>query len=198
MLKFGLLISAKGGNVGETLYFCGLILAQLIRLYYGRAHTTESKNPDRLGLGLVITTMWLLPALHIFTSLLQGTNYPSPSSFLPIGAAIFLASLTLRVKAHGDLGTNWSSRADTHKGQELVTTGIYGHIRHPIYASLWLWALAQSLLLPNYIAGPCALVAVLYITLHRIPHEERLLEEQFGETYRKYKDETYCLLPLVW
>jgi len=43
------------------------------------------------------------------------------------------------------------------KEHRLVTAGVYRHIRHPMYAAIFLWCLAQGLLLPNWLAGWSAL-----------------------------------------
>ncbi|MCL6613199.1 MAG: hypothetical protein K6U03_01040 [Firmicutes bacterium] len=59
--------------------------------------------------------------------------------------------------------------------QQLVTQGIYGTIRHPMYASQLLWGIAQALLLQNWIAGPAGLAAFLPLYLVRVPREERMM-----------------------
>jgi protein-S-isoprenylcysteine O-methyltransferase Ste14 len=78
---------------------------------------------------------------------------------------------------------------------ELVTTGIYTHIRHPMYAAHLLWAVAQPLLLHNWLAGPGALVFFVPFLLIRISREELTMLDAFGQEYRAYVNRTGRLIP---
>jgi len=60
-----------------------------------------------------------------------------------------IAALWLFCRSHLDLGQNWSQSLEIRKGHQLVTDGVYRFIRHPMYASIWIWCLAQGLLLEN-------------------------------------------------
>ena len=77
----------------------------------------------------------------------------------------------------------------------LVTDGIYSYIRHPIYAGLWLWAIAQPLLLQNWLAGFALLVLFTPLYFTRRPREEGLMLDYFGEEYRAYMGRTGRILP---
>ena len=70
-----------------------------------------------------------------------------------------LLSLWLFWRSHADLGKNWSVSLEVRQGHQLIKHGVYRSIRHPMYASIWLWCLAQGLLLENWLAGWYALVA---------------------------------------
>jgi protein-S-isoprenylcysteine O-methyltransferase Ste14 len=67
-----------------------------------------------------------------------------------------------------------------------VTTGVYRHVRHPMYAAFFLWAIAQALLLPNWIAGPVGLLGFGTLFGLRVGREERMMEATFGDAYRAY------------
>jgi protein-S-isoprenylcysteine O-methyltransferase Ste14 len=77
----------------------------------------------------------------------------------------------------------------------LVTTGIYSKVRHPLYASLILWAAGQPALLQNWIAGFAGAVAVALVWLVRVPAEEAMMRESFGEEYVRYSAQTGKLIP---
>ena len=80
----------------------------------------------------------------------------------------------------------------------LVTTGVYAHVRHPMYAAFWLWALAQFLLLPNWIAGAAGLVGFGVLFFGRVGAEERMLVDHFGDDYRRYMARTARIIPGVY
>ncbi|MBI3966613.1 MAG: isoprenylcysteine carboxylmethyltransferase family protein, partial [Chloroflexi bacterium] len=88
------------------------------------------------------------------TMRLEFADFPM-SPKLKVGAgAIGTVQLSLSVflfwRTHRDLGANWSPALEIGAQHTLVTRGVYGRIRHPMYASQALLALAQALLLPNW------------------------------------------------
>ncbi len=98
-------------------------------------------------------------------------------------------------RAHADLGLNWSPTLEIREKHELITGGIYSRIRHPMYASQWLWVLAQPLLLQNWIAGLLNLLVFVPFYFLRVREEERLMLEQFGDRYRTYMQQVGAVLP---
>ena len=148
---------------------------------------------------LVLTSValgtWSLPLLSIFTDLLRRFDVQLPWWGIGLGAIVFVFSLALRWRAHADLGRYWSFTVETADDHALVTRGIYGVLRHPIYVSMILWAVAQPLLLQNAVAGFGGVVAAACIWLVRVPLEERMMLERFGTAYRDYLSRTGRILP---
>jgi Isoprenylcysteine carboxyl methyltransferase (ICMT) family len=99
---------------------------------------------------------------------------------------------------HRALGHFWSVSLDVREQHALVTDGIYRYVRHPMYAAFWLWAIAQALLLPNWVAGFAAMIGFGVLFFGRLPHEEQLMLKSFGDDYRKYMDRTYRLVPGIY
>ena len=104
-------------------------------------------------------------------------------------------SIAILWLAHHDLGRNWSPSVDLRQEHKQVTHGIYEHLRHPIYASVWLWCLAQALLVHNWIGGLAGLVLFLPVYLTRLPVEEGMMLEVFGEEYRGYRRRVGGIFP---
>jgi protein-S-isoprenylcysteine O-methyltransferase Ste14 len=67
-----------------------------------------------------------------------------------------------------------------------------------MYSAFWLMALAQALLLPNWVAGPAGLVGFGVLFFLRIGPEERMMEEAFGEEYRAYRGRTARIIPFLY
>ncbi len=126
---------------------------------------------------------------------------PADYRFLPaagwLGVALAVAAMALFYIAHRELGRAWSMSLDTRVGHQLVTSGIYARVRHPIYLAFFLWFLAQALLLPNGIAGPAGLAAFTVLYLVRVRREETMMLESFGVEYRDYMARTRRLIPGV-
>jgi protein-S-isoprenylcysteine O-methyltransferase Ste14 len=143
----------------------------------------------------ILAGIWILPGVHIFTPWLATFDYTLPPWTAWPAIAIFVVSLVLRWRAHKDLGSLWSHTVELSDTHHLVTTGIYGQIRHPLYVSLILWGIAQPVLLQNVLAGWGGPIAVALIWLIRVPAEERMMHERFGAEYAEYARRTGKIIP---
>jgi len=192
-------------DVPAMLYLAGLVFSEALRLprRVGRSRSNRkwsrtspaNRLPELLVLGAVFIGIWALPIAHVFTNWLKTWDYLLPAWATWLGVVVFLVSLGIRWKAQRDLGGQWSYTLETAEGHRLVTRGIYARLRHPIYTSLILWAAAQPLLLHNFAAGWSGAVAVALIWFIRVPREEQLMLEEFGEEYRQYMARTGRLIP---
>jgi len=139
--------------------------------------------------------LFFLPLIYLFTNWLDVANYTIPVYVAWPGLLLGLFSIGMLGRTHYDLGGSWSDHLEVKQGQELITTGIYKYIRHPMYSAHLLYAIAQAMLLGNWIAGFSFLLLQLPFYPMRIPQEERMMEEYFGEEYRDYMQQTGRLFP---
>jgi protein-S-isoprenylcysteine O-methyltransferase Ste14 len=187
------------------LYLAGLLFSEALRLprRVGRIRSREAwsggSTPSRLlevlVLASVLLGIWAFPIVYAFTNRLNSFDYSLPAWAVWLGAGIFLISLAVRWQTQRALGGLWSHTVELADKHALVTDGPYSRVRHPLYASLVLWAAAQPLLLPNVIAGWSGAVAVALIWLIRVPREEQLMLESFGAEYEQYMARTGKLIP---
>lgn len=115
-----------------------------------------------------------------------------------LGGLTGIAFLWLFRRSHKDLGKNWSVTLEVREGHQLVTGGVYAHVRHPMYASFLLWGITQALLIPNWIAGLAGLVAVMALYAVRQSREEAMMRDTFGADYDAYCARTKRLIPGVF
>jgi protein-S-isoprenylcysteine O-methyltransferase Ste14 len=158
----------------------------------------KDRIQDLARLTISFTGMCLLPAIYVFSGEPKFADYPFQPILAWLGAAVFGASLWLFHRTHKDLGRNWSVTLELRDRHSLVTSGVYRHVRHPMYSAFWLWAIAQALLLPNWIAGPAGLVGFGTLFFLRIGREEQLMIEAFGDEYRDYMRRTSRVLPGIY
>lgn len=111
-----------------------------------------------------------------------------------VGVALFAAGGALRLWPVFVLGNRFSGLVAIQPGHTLVTSGIYGVIRHPSYLGLLINSLGWSL---AFRSGVGVLLTVLLIppVLARIDAEENLLHSQFGDNYNAYRSHTWRLIP---
>ncbi len=150
---------------------------------------------EKALLAMVFPTTLLFPVLHLFTPWLSFADYSPPRHTPWLGAVLMALSLWLFWRSHVDLGRNWSVTLEVREGHQVIQHGVYRLIRHPMYASIWLWCLAQGLLLDNWLAGWGALAAFALMYFIRTPREERLMCEVFGQEYRDYMGRTGRIIP---
>ena len=196
------------GRLLKAVYFGGILAQIVIRMPYEQRRRTERFTVDRVTgqeralVGVLFLGSFFIPAVYALTPWLNGADYRwSPRTKVRaggIGTIILAAALWLFRRAHVDLGPNWSPSLQLRSEHELVTRGVYRRIRHPMYASQWLWSIAQPLLLQNRIAGWSSAALFLPLYLVRLPREESMLVEQFGDAYRAYMQQTGRILPHRW
>ena len=182
-------------------YLTGLIVGSFIRAWYLRKYKQDRKaifREEGFAVGL-LASLWgvtiLLPLLHMFTRWLSLADYNLPAWAGFIGVMIFAVAMWLLWRSHADLGINWRVTTDLRDKHTHVTSGIFRHIRHPMYSAHWLWGIAQALLIHNWIAGLASLVIIIPLYILRVRREENMMLEQFGEEYRTYMSQTGRILP---
>jgi len=197
-------------DVFDLAYLIGFIAASIIRAYWlkrtpswwrdrGSIVDDRERGEDRTLMLLTTLGMIIVPFLYLFTTRLDFADYSLPPTVRlvagSLGAALFLQALLLLWRSHADLAGSFSPGLQIRKGHLLITKGVYENIRHPMYAAHLLWAVAQLLLLQNWIAGPSFLVASIPLYVVRIPREEEMMEDKFGEEYRRYAERTGRVMP---
>jgi protein-S-isoprenylcysteine O-methyltransferase Ste14 len=156
------------------------------------------RGRETVLLAVSICGMLVLPLLYVTTGWPKFATYPFSPVLAWTGTAVFAAALWLFHRTHRDLGRNWSVTLEIREQHTLVTNGVYSRLRHPMYSAFWLWALAQALLLPNWIAGPAGLVGFGTLFFGRVWREERLMLETFGDEYRSYMARTDRVIPGIF
>ena len=179
------------------------ILLVAIRAPHGQRSRTVKILKNRKGtLEVVVLSFAMLgfvvPLIWVASPLFSRADYTlNPLAFW-IGVVCFGVGLWLFYRSHADLGTNWSVTLQIREQHRLIKEGVYRRIRHPMYTSLFLYAIGQLLVLPNWIAGPSYLVTFGILFALRLEAEERMMLEEFGDEYRSYKNQTKRIIPGVW
>jgi protein-S-isoprenylcysteine O-methyltransferase Ste14 len=181
----------------------GSIAIVVIRAPHGQRSRAIRIVKSRKGLRetILLTLAWLgffVPFVWIATPVFAFADYPlRPVPFIA-GSLCLALGLWLFYRSHADLGTNWSITLEVREGHQLVTRGVYRHVRHPMYSALLLYSLGQALVLPNWVAGPSYIVPVGLLVALRIGPEEQMMLVEFPKDYEAYARRTSRLVPGVW
>ena len=114
-----------------------------------------------------------------------------------LGLALFTVGGVLRIWPVFVLGRRFSGLFAIQPGHTLVTSGIYGIIRHPSYLGLLVGALGWSLAFRS-VVGVLLMVLTVPVILSRIRAEEALLHTQFGAEYDAFRARTSRLIPGIY
>lgn len=188
-------------NLSHLGFFAGFCVYVGIRGFYKQRTKSNQVEIGRMDfiekalLLLLIPGALLLPLVYLFTSWLSFADYRLPMGADLLGLLLMLAALFLFWRSHADLGENWSQTLELRKGHQMITHGVYRSIRHPMYGALWLWFVAQSLILQNWLAGVYPLAAFALMYLIRTPREEEMMRQFFGEQYVDYMRRTGRIFP---
>jgi protein-S-isoprenylcysteine O-methyltransferase Ste14 len=113
-----------------------------------------------------------------------------------IGTAITAAGLGFSAWARMHLGRNWSATVTVKQDHELIRTGPYASVRHPIYTGLLFGFIGTALAIGQW-RGVLAVVIVFAAFWRKLRLEERWMSETFGEQYRQYRARTRALIPFL-
>jgi protein-S-isoprenylcysteine O-methyltransferase Ste14 len=122
-----------------------------------------------------------------------GNSDPMPAG---IGLVLFALGLGFAVWARVHIGRNWGTPMTQKDEPELVTSGPYQLVRHPIYSGILIAGLGTAVALSWLWLTAVALAGVYFIYAATV--EERYLTEQFTDAYPTYKRSTRMLVPFVF
>jgi protein-S-isoprenylcysteine O-methyltransferase Ste14 len=127
---------------------------------------------------------------------LTGRWLPETTPAIAAGFAVQVGSLALAVWARRHLGRNWSAAIATKAEHQLVRSGPYRLVRHPIYSAMLGMFLGTTIISGTW----HALLGLLVISaayVRKIRLEERRLGEVFGADYDAYRHEVRAVIPWV-
>ncbi len=188
-------------SIFEVIYLAGFICGILIRGWYGRKYPQDRRavyRKEGLFTGLLASLTGIgmaLPLFSMFTTWFAFANYNAPVWPGWIGTVTLVAAVFLLWKSYADLGYNWSVTSEIKQGQTLVTHGVYRFARHPMYGGYLLWGVSQALLIHNWLTGLAHLAVFMLLYVVRVPREEKMMLEHFGEAYSRYMSQTGRIIP---
>lgn len=188
-------------SIFEIIYWLALLVEMVIRAPINKQRKTQKMSERRISvqeqvlLFTLLIGMFVLPLVYSATDWLDFANYNLLAWANWLGVILIVGALLVFWRSHVDLGLNWSPSLEIREKHELITQGIYGVIRHPMYASQWLWILAQALLLPNWLAGVVGGLVFIPFYFLRVRAEEKLMLDSFGDEYAAYMKKTGGVLP---
>jgi len=125
---------------------------------------------------------------------MEALSVPFPGWLRWVGFVLGLASLGFWAWTQVALGKEWSPQLQLREEHHLVTTGPYARVRHPLYTAMLGWGASVALVTANWVFIVLAVVAIVGL-FARVPREEQMMIEEFGEEYKAYMQRTGRFFP---
>jgi protein-S-isoprenylcysteine O-methyltransferase Ste14 len=155
----------------------------------------QESLPSRLTrLVLIVGAVALLWLPSVPLALLNQRFLPLSVWCFWIGAAVTATGLLFAVWARRHLGKNWSQAVTLKEDHELITSGPYSLVRHPIYTGFLLGFVGCALARGEW-RGLVAVALVFGALWHKLKLEEQWMRAQFGESYAAYARRVAALVP---
>ena len=203
-LYLGLAILGAGGAAAffshpPLLTVAAITVALAVASLFSKGHIGSGVREDR-------TNRWVIAALGVL-GLIDAylPAYTDRRDILTLdgeglrwlGAVLFALGGVLRLAPVFVLGRRFSGLVAIQPDHRLVTSGLYGLIRHPSYLGLLLGTLGWGLAFRSGV-GVAVAILMIPVVLGRIEAEERLLSETFGGEYEAYRARTWRLAPYLY
>jgi protein-S-isoprenylcysteine O-methyltransferase Ste14 len=193
-------------NIIVSIAWVVMILYWLISAFSAKKNILRSKSWAKsfwVRILFVVAVVWVFQVSGLWESMKGSGAYPGGAGLVPgvawlvpLGAALTLAGIAFAIWARVHLGRNWSGVPSIKKDHELVTSGPYRFVRHPIYTGI-----IAALLGTAFVDGLPWLVAFVIfgiVFVMRIPVEEKFMMQFFPDQYPEYRKRTKALVPFVY
>lgn len=186
------------------LLLCGLLLVRIFMVsefrnrYMAVFHIPDCAFTREIGSLALLTliTMVVMPTVDLTTIWLDFAEFGFAGWVAAAGCAIALCAVALLWRIQYDWLKFFSHDNETRNS--FIRTGVYRFIRHPFYTVLLLLAVAQILMLQNWLGGTAAIATFLIVYLLRAPVDEQRAMEFYGHSYLDYMDRTNSLVPRLF
>ena len=181
-----------------------IVVLIIRKAYEGRAAVTarESLKTDRdkplliaLPSVLMMASLVAMVLCVVKPSTLVWSSLWIPAWSRWAGVALGVSGTALLLWTHLTLGRNFFGGVKIRQGHELVTGGPFRWVRHPMYVAFITLGVAFTLVSANWLVGAAWLAGTAVTLASRLAVEDAMLEDEFGDQYRKYRATTGAFIP---
>jgi len=160
-----------------------------------RPTKTRERSADRLLTVVVVIVAYELLFTRVLRIGVLGLRFVPPQAWIAYaGIAVSCVGTAISIWARYCLGENWSARVTLKEGHQLIRTGPYAFVRHPIYTGMLVATIGTTLVVGEWRAI-AAIVLLIAAHSRKALREERLLTREFGDEYSVYRQHTGFMFP---
>jgi protein-S-isoprenylcysteine O-methyltransferase Ste14 len=177
----------------------------IVFFVYWQIKATNTKTTQRLEpassrilrIFIFLVAIALLSTTRIPLPWLYRQLWPQSIWLFWLGAAVTTAGLLFAVWARAHLGRNWSRSVTIKQDHELITSGPYAVVRHPIYTGILTGFVGMAMAI-GQVRGLIVVALIFLAFWLKFRMEEQWMRSQFGETYAAYAHHTAALVPYLF
>jgi protein-S-isoprenylcysteine O-methyltransferase Ste14 len=150
-----------------------------------KAIKNEGKTTFFLSIILFVLFLAFLFLYSIYPPFMNLIHFDIPIWLRWLGTIFSFNGVIFWIYSQAMLDKYWSPQLQVQKKHKIITSGPYKVIRHPIYTAMFIWVIGLALFSANIVFALLALLTIIGLIL-RVPKEEKMMIEQFGDEYIKY------------
>jgi len=181
--------------------YVGLAVLASLAIFIPRLNIQPfSKGSQVVGRGLLRAYMvsgYVLLVFLPFADRRSLVTFADGEALRLFGLVLCAVGGTIRLAGLWSLGRQFSGHVTLQHNHQLVQTGVYRHLRHPMYLGFAIATAGLVLVFRSWLVFPVLIWNLIFLLL-RIRQEERLLSEHFGSEFESYRRRTWRLLPFVY
>jgi len=164
-------------------------------------HGVRPTNREATPIAKFSSALIIVSFAGVFALSLQEIFQNDHSHFIntgfryALGVFVCVFGISLSSYSQYAMGENWRIGVDEKENTELVTTGIFGYVRNPIYTGVVLFFIGQYALIPHVLMGVLVVMCIFSIHLHVRYIEEPHLRRIHGKDFDRYQESTGMYLP---
>ena len=179
----------------ELLPWYAFVAVWVVAAFWVKATKQAEPLSSRFGYGLLMAAgFYLLFSERLPLGVLAGRFVGKSDWIATVGIALTFAGVGLSIWARIILGRNWSGKVTRKVDHQLIRSGPYAFVRHPIYSGLLLAAIGTATVVGEWraVLGIALILASESIKARR---EEQFMSAEFGDSYEEYRRGTWFLIP---
>jgi protein-S-isoprenylcysteine O-methyltransferase Ste14 len=185
-------------DIPRSIVFFSAILASFFSMSGATGTSRGKEQGESAMLFWVLVLLTVLAAFFLpLFSAHWITHVELPDAVRYFGSILLLGSLVFRIFCVRALKRQFSIYVAIQENHQLITTGIYSRIRHPIYLGAIVSLIGIELVFPT-LSGFLFVVIYSMLLTHRMAQEERLMLKHFGSVYEEYISKSYRLIPNIY
>lgn len=165
------------------------------------SHLKKQSKQEKKSFFFILQFILLIIVLNFVFGWFQiGTieNQVTQNILNYVGITLYIIGLSLRYVSIIHLGRFFTRNVAVSDTHELISSGPYKILRHPLYLGLFLLSTSVPLFFSNILLTPLAYVFMGYILNHRMTLEEHILETSLGQSYKNWKQSRYKFIPFIY
>jgi protein-S-isoprenylcysteine O-methyltransferase Ste14 len=159
-----------------------------------KAIKNEGKTTFFLRILLFVLLLAFLILYSIYPPFMNLIHVDFPIWLRWLGTLFAFIGVVLWIYSQAMLDKYWSPQLQVQNEHKIITSGPYRVIRHPIYTSMFIWVIGLAIFTANIGFALIALLTIIGLIL-RVPKEEKMMIEHFGDEYKKYMQITGSIFP---